>query len=105
MTRRPTLRCALAGVAALAAALGGMAATGPAAHAETRATASTPLTPELEKIRAAESVKLYGDAAERPLGARKTSLVSLGDSEISGEGVGTYEPGTAGPTHWCHRSP
>lgn len=29
----------------------------------------------------------------------------LGDSEISGEGVGTYEPGTNGPDNWCHRSP
>ncbi|MBB5117250.1 Ricin B lectin [Streptomyces eurocidicus] len=104
MTRRPTLRCTLAAVAALAAALGGMTATGSAAQAQTR-TAASPLTPELERIRAAEAVKLYGDAAERPLGERKTSLVSLGDSEISGEGVGTYEPGTNGPVNWCHRSP
>ncbi|MFE0047794.1 ricin-type beta-trefoil lectin domain protein [Streptomyces albireticuli] len=108
MTRRPTLRCTLAAVAALAAAFGGTAAIGPTAQAQTRTTASpplAPLTPELEKIRAAESVKLYGDAAERPLDQRKTSLVSLGDSEISGEGVGTYEPGTNGPANWCHRSP
>ncbi|MBT2387070.1 ricin-type beta-trefoil lectin domain protein [Streptomyces sp. ISL-11] len=105
MTRRPTLRCTLAAVAALAAAFGGMAATAPAATARTPGTASTPLTPELEKIRAAEAVKLYGDAAERPLGQRKSALISLGDSEISGEGVGTYEPGTNGPSNWCHRSP
>ncbi|MEU3755879.1 ricin-type beta-trefoil lectin domain protein [Streptomyces olivoreticuli] len=105
MTRRPTLRCALAAVAAFTAALGGMAATGPTAQAAGRTAASTPLTPELEKIRAAEATKLYGDATERPLADRKTSLVSLGDSEISGEGVGNYEPGTAGPTNWCHRSP
>ncbi|GAA3047230.1 hypothetical protein GCM10020000_29150 [Streptomyces olivoverticillatus] len=106
MTRRPTLRCTFAGFAAFAAALGGMAVTGPAAQAQSRAaTASTPLAPELEKVRAAESLKLYGDAAERPLEARKTSLVSLGDSEISGEGVGTYEPGTADSSNWCHRSP
>ncbi|MFI9205344.1 ricin-type beta-trefoil lectin domain protein [Streptomyces sp. NPDC053048] len=107
MTRRPTLRCSLAALAALAAAFGGLTVTGPAAAARTptATTAATPLTPELERIRAAESVRLYGDAAERPLEARKASLVSLGDSEISGEGVGTYEPGTNGPTNWCHRSP
>ncbi|KAB7852416.1 ricin-type beta-trefoil lectin domain protein [Streptomyces mobaraensis] len=108
MTRRPTLRCSLAAVAAFAAVFGGTTgtmATGTTAHAATAATAATPLSPELEKIRAAEAVKLYGDAAERPLAERKTSLLSLGDSEISGEGVGTYEPGTSGPDNWCHRSP
>ncbi|WP_338932029.1 ricin-type beta-trefoil lectin domain protein [Streptomyces netropsis] len=105
MTRRPTLRCTLAAVAAFAAALGGVAATGPTAHADPRTTASTPLAPELEKVRAAEATKLYGSAAERPMAERKTSLLSLGDSEISGEGVGTYEPGTNGPDNWCHRSP
>ncbi|MFI1969121.1 hypothetical protein BLA24_26155 [Streptomyces cinnamoneus] len=105
MTRRPTLRCALASVAALATAWGGLAVTSPTAHADPRTTTATPLSPELERIRAAEAVKLYGDAAERPLGQRKTSLLSLGDSEISGEGVGRYEPGTAGPDNWCHRSP
>ncbi|UGY92693.1 ricin-type beta-trefoil lectin domain protein [Streptomyces gobiensis] len=66
---------------------------------------STPLPPELEEIRAAEARVLYGDPAERPMEQRKTSLISLGDSEISGEGVGTYEPGTDGPDNWCHRSP
>ncbi|MEX2986116.1 ricin-type beta-trefoil lectin domain protein [Streptomyces sp. C36] len=107
MTRRPTLRCSLAALAALAAAFGGLTVTAPGAAAQPRAaaTASTPLPPELEKLRAAEAVRLYGDAAERPLQERKTSLVSLGDSEISGEGVGTYEPGTNGPDNWCHRSP
>ncbi|MGW1071385.1 ricin-type beta-trefoil lectin domain protein [Streptomyces sp. NPDC002537] len=105
MPRRPTLRCALAAVAACAAALGGTATTGPTAHADTRTSAVTPLTPELESIRAAEAAGLYGDAAERPLAERKTSLISLGDSEISGEGVGTYEAGTDGPANWCHRSP
>jgi hypothetical protein len=34
-----------------------------------------------------------------------TAIISLGDSEISGEGVGTYESGTNGPSNWCHRSP
>ncbi|MFC5718898.1 ricin-type beta-trefoil lectin domain protein [Streptomyces gamaensis] len=105
MPHRPILRAALAATAALAAALGGLAATTPAAHAGARTAAARPLPPDLERIRAAESVRLYGDPAERPLGERRTSLVSLGDSEISGEGVGTYEPGTAGPDNWCHRSP
>ncbi|MFE7133544.1 ricin-type beta-trefoil lectin domain protein [Streptomyces sp. NPDC057638] len=68
-------------------------------------TASVPLAPALEAIRAAEAVKLYGSPAERPMAQRKTGLISLGDSEISGEGVGTYEPGTDGPDNWCHRSP
>ncbi|MDT0452416.1 ricin-type beta-trefoil lectin domain protein [Streptomyces hesseae] len=109
-TRRPTLRCSLAALAAFAAALGGLSvttATAPAAAAQPRgaAASTTPLSPELERIRAAEAVKLYGDAAERPLAQRKSSLLSLGDSEISGEGVGTYEPGTNGPDNWCHRSP
>ncbi|MEV5243583.1 ricin-type beta-trefoil lectin domain protein [Streptomyces cinnamoneus] len=107
MTRRPTLRCSLAALAAFAAALAGTAATGPTAQAAPRSgtAATAPLPPELEAIRAAEARKLYGDPAQRPPAERKTSLVSLGDSEISGEGVGTYEPGTNGPTNWCHRSP
>ncbi len=97
---------ALGVVFTLAAGGGASAATG-AASGSGRATitATTPLSPELERIRAQEAVKLYGDPAERPLAERKTSLISLGDSEISGEGVGTYEPGTDGPANWCHRSP
>ncbi|GAA0485465.1 ricin-type beta-trefoil lectin domain protein [Streptomyces sp. NPDC046215] len=111
MPRRPTLRSTLAAVAALTAVLGGTALTGPAAQARPLTpsgpsfTSATPLPAELEKIRAAEAAKLYGDSAPRPLDQRKTSLVSLGDSEISGEGVGTYEAGTNGPANWCHRSP
>lgn len=69
--------------------------------------AATPLPPHLETIRKAEAVKLYGDDAIRPLDQRKTSLTSLGDSEISGEGAvdrSLYEPGTDGPDNWCHRS-
>ncbi|MFI2346772.1 ricin-type beta-trefoil lectin domain protein [Streptomyces sp. NPDC019443] len=102
-TRR-RLRCTVAAAAALAAGLGGVAATTAEAD-ETRTVASVPLPPELESIRAAEAVKLYGSPAERPLADRKSGLISLGDSEISGEGVGTYEPGTNGPDNWCHRSP
>jgi lysophospholipase L1-like esterase len=36
---------------------------------------------------------------------RPTAVVSLGDSAISGEGAGNYEPGTRGENgNWCHRS-
>lgn len=113
MTRtRHRLRRTVAVAAALAAGLGAMAATTTTATAEAgqaadqaRTAASVPLPPELEAIRAAEAVKLYGSPAERPFADRKTGLISLGDSEISGEGVGTYEPGTNGPDNWCHRSP
>ncbi|OLR94775.1 hypothetical protein BJP25_12960 [Actinokineospora bangkokensis] len=36
---------------------------------------------------------------------RPTAVVSLGDSAISGEGAGDYEPGTNGENgDWCHRS-
>ncbi|MFI9344072.1 ricin-type beta-trefoil lectin domain protein [Streptomyces sp. NPDC052773] len=80
-------------------------ATAASASRDTRTVAATPLPPELEEIRAREATALYGDPAERPLAERKTALISLGDSEISGEGVGTYEPPTNGPTNWCHRSP
>ncbi|MFJ5828420.1 ricin-type beta-trefoil lectin domain protein [Streptomyces sp. NPDC093089] len=105
---RYRLRWPVAAVAAAAAALGSMTAAAPAGAVDTATTAgitSTPLSPELEAIRAAEAVKIYGDAAERPLAQRRTGLISLGDSEISGEGVGTYESPTNGPTNWCHRSP
>lgn len=38
-----------------------------------------------------------------PSGPR--TVVSLGDSTMSGEGVGDYEPGTTGQDgNWCHRS-
>ncbi|UUN28951.1 ricin-type beta-trefoil lectin domain protein [Streptomyces sp. FIT100] len=103
------LRRTVAAAAALAATLGTMAATTPERAQDTARSAasvsSVPLPPELERIRAAEATALYGDPAERPFDQRRTGLISLGDSEISGEGVGTYEPGTDGPDNWCHRSP
>ncbi|MER7945930.1 ricin-type beta-trefoil lectin domain protein [Streptomyces sp. NPDC096079] len=105
---RYRLRWPVAVVAAAAAALGSMTAAVPAGAADTSAAAgitSVPLSPELEAIRAAEATKIYGSPEERPLAQRRTGLISLGDSEISGEGVGTYESPTNGPTNWCHRSP
>jgi hypothetical protein len=102
-------RVAVVAAAALAvslgASVGGAGAAPPGGAGSGAGTAAVPLPPELEKVRAREAAKLYGDPAERPVGERKTSLISLGDSEISGEGVGTYEPGTDGPDNWCHRSP
>jgi len=35
---------------------------------------------------------------------RPSAIVALGDSAISGEGQGPYEPGTDGPSNFCHRS-
>ena len=42
-------------------------------------------------------------AAAAP-GGGPTAVVSLGDSAMSGEGAGSYEPGTDGPRDYCHRS-
>ncbi|KUN08542.1 hypothetical protein AQI95_09280 [Streptomyces yokosukanensis] len=97
---RSRIRGTAVAVAAAATVFAGL--TAPAAHA---ARAAVALPTGLERIRAAEATALYGDPAERPLADRRTALISLGDSEISGEGVGTYEPGTDGPDNWCHRSP
>ncbi|GES31792.1 ricin-type beta-trefoil lectin domain protein [Streptomyces angustmyceticus] len=90
---------------ALAVVFSGAVSGASAAGSRGPAPTAKPLAGGLEEVRAREAVKLYGDPAVRPLAERKTSLISLGDSEISGEGVGTYEPGTDGPTNWCHRSP
>lgn len=89
-----TVGCLLAGVLA-------------ATPAQAATAAAAPLPENLETIRRAEAVKLYGDDAVRPLDQRKSALISLGDSEMSGEGAvdrSLYEPGTDGPTNWCHRS-
>ncbi|MFG2114217.1 ricin-type beta-trefoil lectin domain protein [Streptomyces sp. NPDC048718] len=115
---RYRLRWPIAVAAAAAAALGSFTAAAPAQAAGTSTAAGTgpaavsaaplasvPLPPELEAIRAAEATKIYGSPEERPLAQRRTGLISLGDSEISGEGVGTYESPTNGPDNWCHRSP
>lgn len=36
--------------------------------------------------------------------ANPTAAVSMGDSEISGEGAGSYQESTNGPSDYCHRS-
>ncbi|GGZ42048.1 hypothetical protein GCM10010387_40380 [Streptomyces inusitatus] len=103
------LRCTAAAAAAAALTAGLLGLTAPAAAdggaGNPVRTAAVPLPPPLEAVRAAEAVKLYGSPGERPLAERRTALISLGDSEISGEGIGSYEPGTDGPANWCHRSP
>jgi lysophospholipase L1-like esterase len=37
-------------------------------------------------------------------GARESAIVAMGDSAISGESAGNYEPGTNQPGNYCHRS-
>ncbi|GIH69499.1 ricin-type beta-trefoil lectin domain protein [Sphaerimonospora thailandensis] len=105
MPYRPR-RLVLAVLSALTCLAGAMIIA-PPAQAVPSLTEIRPLPPELEAIRKGEAIKLYGDDAIRPLDQRKTSLTSLGDSEISGEGAydsSLYEPGTNGPDNWCHRS-
>jgi lysophospholipase L1-like esterase len=54
------------------------------------------------------AVALTGVALAAPAGAtaqgRPTAAVSLGDSGMSGESAGDYEPGTDRPGNFCHRS-
>lgn len=63
-----------------------------------------PLSGALAKHRAAQARSLYGGSDIRPWRKRKTSIVALGDSEISGEGTKDYTDGTDGPRNFCHRS-
>jgi hypothetical protein len=65
-----------------------------------------PLPANLESIRAQEAIALYGSPEIRPIEARKTAIIAMGDSEMSGEGVGNYEPGThtGAVPNWCDRS-
>ena len=63
-----------------------------------------PLSPALEAIRASEATALYGSPAIRPIEQRKSALLTMGDSQISGEGVGNYVPGTHQDGNWCDRS-
>lgn len=46
------------------------------------------------------------ERASGPPGTGPITLVSIGDSSVSGEGTGEYVPETNGPGgNWCHRSP
>ncbi|MBB4958985.1 ricin-type beta-trefoil lectin domain protein [Micromonospora polyrhachis] len=79
----------------------------PASSAPAPAQARPPiqaLPANLESIRAAEATQLYGSPAIRPIEQRKVALLTMGDSQISGEGVGNYVPGTHQPGNWCDRS-
>lgn len=49
-------------------------------------------------------VVLLGLVARSARAAGPTAAVAMGDSEISGEGAGSYEGATNGPTNYCHRS-
>lgn len=114
--RSPVRYAGTAIVAAVALLAGGapaaVAHSAPAQHAPSETVTTPqhstkdgkPLPENLEKQRAKEAAALYGDPDVKPMDQRKTSVISLGDSEISGEGVGDYEDGTAGPDNWCHRS-
>ncbi|SHG04488.1 ricin-type beta-trefoil lectin domain protein [Streptoalloteichus hindustanus] len=104
-TRR-WLRAALAltAVTATSLAMAGAPSSAAPPNRNTSTPAIQPLPADLEQIRQAEAVKLYGSPEIRPPDQRRTSITTLGDSEISGEGVGNYEPGTHGPDNWCDRS-
>ena len=99
--RSRTAAFAMALVAGLASAI----ATLPigAAPASARP-AIQPLPANLETIRAQEATQLYGSPEIRPMDQRQTALITMGDSEISGEGVGNYVPGTHQDGNWCDRS-
>lgn len=99
-TPRKRLVAALASAAMTALAL---TATAGSAQAAERPDI-VPLPEHLETIRAAEATELYGAPEILPLEERKSSLISMGDSQISGEGVGNYDPDTHTDGNWCDRS-
>ena len=101
-TRGPRRR-ALAAATFVASLLLPLFALASPAHADIRPPIA-PLPASLESIRAAEATALYGSPEIRPIDTRKTSLITMGDSEMSGEGVGNYEPGTHQDGNWCDRS-
>jgi hypothetical protein len=92
--------------AAFAALLVGTSLFAPGSPAQADP-AIKPLPANLEAIRATEATALYGSPEIRPIAARKTAVITMGDSEISGEGAGNYETGThtdGPPANWCDRS-
>jgi len=50
------------------------------------------------------TVPLVGAAQPAASAVKPTAIVSMGDSFISGEAAGSYEPGTDQPGNFCHRS-
>ncbi|MCI9888142.1 ricin-type beta-trefoil lectin domain protein [Micrococcales bacterium 31B] len=79
----------------------GLAAGGTAASAEPQ-----PLSPEQEARRVQQANELYGSPDIKPLGQRKTLAVSMGDSQMSGEGAwdrSLYDPNTDREGNYCHR--
>ena len=99
-TRRRAITVAVAVAALVLPMLAGPATPATAADRP----AVQPLPANLEAIRAAEATALYGSPAIRPIEQRRTALITMGDSEISGEGVGNYVPGTHQDGNWCDRS-
>ena len=99
-TRRRAITVAVAVAALVLPMLAGPATPATAADRPT----VQPLPANLEAIRAAEATALYGSPAIRPIEQRRTALITMGDSEISGEGVGNYVPGTHQDGNWCDRS-
>ncbi|TNH21869.1 hypothetical protein FHG89_30330 [Micromonospora orduensis] len=99
-TRRRAITVAVAVAALVLPMLAGPAAPATAADRP----AVQPLPANLEAVRAAEATALYGSPAIRPIDQRRTALITMGDSEISGEGVGNYVPGTHQDGNWCDRS-
>ncbi|WP_018349524.1 ricin-type beta-trefoil lectin domain protein [Longispora albida] len=97
MRFKPPLAAIAVGFLAAAA----LAAPGSAAPARP---GITPLPANLEQQRAAEATALYGSPEIKPIEQRKSSVLTMGDSEISGEGAGNYEPGTHQEGNWCDRS-
>ena len=56
-------------------------------------------------LAAAAFTLLTAPATAAPLPSGPSTVVTLGDSAISGDGAGDYEPGTRGEGgNWCHRS-
>ncbi|CAM3487277.1 ricin-type beta-trefoil lectin domain protein [Stackebrandtia soli] len=90
-----------AGLSALAVAVVSVTLT---AAAPVSASEVVPLPEHLEAIRAAEATELYGSPEIRPMAERSTSIMTMGDSQISGEGVGNYLPETHQDGNWCDRS-
>ena len=63
-----------------------------------RGAASTPLPPELEKIRAAEATKLYGGPAERPLAERSRASSRSATARSPARASAPTSPARTAPT-------